>query len=82
MLIVSIALADLTETAMQTVLNYFLLGLKAAFSLPLLGLSVRRFADARRRINRSYSGFCSCIQYPIRLEFERQLIITDSADGR
>ena len=50
-LIVSIAaaLAGLTETTMQTVLNYFLLGLTAAFSLPLLGLSVRRFADAGRK---------------------------------
>ena len=48
--IVAIAaiLAGLTITAVETDQNYFLLGLTAAFFLPFLGLTVRRFADAGR----------------------------------
>ena len=48
--IVAIAaiLAGLTITAVETAQNYFLLGLTAAFFLPFLGLTVRRFADAGR----------------------------------
>jgi len=43
-LAIAVPLAGLTDTA----LDYFLLGTTAVFFLPILGLSVRRFADAGR----------------------------------
>ena len=45
---IALPMAGLTETAIDTVLNYLTLGLQAALFLPLLGLTVRRFADAGR----------------------------------
>jgi uncharacterized membrane protein YhaH (DUF805 family) len=45
---IAAALTGLTETAAETAVNYSVLGLIAVFFLPLLGLSVRRFADAGR----------------------------------
>jgi len=45
---IAMALTGLTETAMETAANYSTVGLIALFFLPLLGLSVRRFADAGR----------------------------------
>jgi len=39
---------------------YYTLGLLALFILPLLGLSVRRFADAGRGKREAIVGFCSC----------------------
>ena len=45
---IALSVAGLTETAIDTVLNYLTLGLLAALFLPLLGLTVRRFADAGR----------------------------------
>ena len=47
-LVIALLVAGLPETALDTALTYITLGLVAAFFLPLLGVSVRRFADAGR----------------------------------
>ncbi len=45
---IALGVAGLLETALDTAFNYLTLGLVAAFFLPHLGVSVRRFADAGR----------------------------------
>ena len=47
-LLIALSEAGLPETAIDTALTYTALGLLAAFFLPHLGVSVRRFADAGR----------------------------------
>ena len=47
-LVIALLVAGLPETALDTAMTYITLGLVAAFFLPLLGVSVRRFADAGR----------------------------------
>ena len=47
-LLIALSEAGLPETAIDTALTYIALGLLAAFFLPHLGVSVRRFADAGR----------------------------------
>ena len=45
---IAVALTGLTETAMETASDYLEVGLIAVFFLPILGVHVRRFADAGR----------------------------------